>query len=46
MANVAVLIDTEDWTRWAEVERFAYYNGLTIEQALRRLVNSGLSHLL
>lgn len=41
---IAVLIDTEDWTRWAEVENYAKFHGLTVEGAICDLVNSGLSH--
>jgi hypothetical protein len=41
---VTVETDLADWTRWHEVVEYAGVRGITIAEAVNRLVNSGLSH--
>ena len=36
--------DVEGWARWPEVVQYALVRGLTNEEAIIELVNSGLSH--
>jgi hypothetical protein len=39
-----ILIDVSTWTRLAEVDEYADYRGISREEAIRELVNKGLSH--
>jgi len=41
---LTVQLDTEGWARWPEVVKYALVRGLTNEEAIIELVNSGLSH--
>jgi len=40
-----VEIDDQGWDRWPEVQEYAEEHGITLAEAIERLVNSGLSHL-
>jgi hypothetical protein len=42
--NKGITLDVINWSRWREVERFAQQRNITVEEAIQRLVNSGLSH--
>lgn len=37
-------IDLSIWTRLREVQNYAYDHGMSTSDAIRELVNSGLSH--
>ena len=43
-AHLVVAIDLDAWSRGAEVEQYARRRGVMLEEAIRLLVNSGLSH--
>lgn len=40
-----ITIDLSTWTRLAELDEYARKRGITLEEAIRILVNAGLSHL-
>ena len=40
-----VTVDTGDWARFPEVVNYATAKGISVPEAIVRLVNSGLSHL-
>jgi hypothetical protein len=39
-----VTVPTRGWARWPEVEEYARVHGISLQAAIMRLVNSGLSH--
>lgn len=39
-----ILIDVSTWTRLAEVDQYADHRDISREEAIRELVNMGLSH--
>ena len=41
---INVKIDDEGWARFPELAKFADVHGITLAEAIERLVNSGLSH--
>ena len=41
---IDVKIDDEGWGRFPELEKYAEVHGITLSEAIERLVNSGLSH--
>jgi len=38
-----IIIDLSNWTRLPEVQTFADHRGITLDEAIRKLVNIGLS---
>ena len=39
-----IIVDVSTWTRLAEVEEYARDRGIDLGEAIRQLVNTGLSH--
>jgi hypothetical protein len=37
-------VNTQEFTRWTEVENYAFAHELSLQEAIIRLVNAGLSH--
>lgn len=42
--DAKITVQTDGWTRFFEVLEYATLNGITDQEAIRLLVNSGLSH--
>jgi hypothetical protein len=41
---ISVQIDDEGWAKFPELEEYAEDHGITLSEAIERLVNAGLSH--
>ena len=44
MTPEPIIINLTDWTRLPEVREYADYRGIGLDEAIRELVNKGLSH--